>query len=107
MRALALALLASLACGCSYSVHEVNAAGFAPADPAPPGAPRHAERIESRAEQDVVLGVVDNTDYVDEAYAALLAQCPGDVVGLSTRISSSLGFLSYTNVVQMRALCLR
>ncbi len=100
-----LAALLALASGCTYSVHEVTAAGFAPADAAP--APRKGEWIHARGEQSVVLGITDNTDYVDRAYAELVSQCPGDIVGLSTRTSTSLGFLSYTNVVEMRAMCLR
>jgi hypothetical protein len=106
MRALAAAaLLALAATGCTYSVHEVNAAGYAPADAA--DRPRKGEWVQARAEQSVVLGITDNTDYVDHAYASLLSQCAGDVVGLQTRYSTSLSFLSYTNVVEMRAMCLR
>jgi len=100
-----LCVLGALATGCTFSVHEVNAAGYAPADAA--AAPRKGEWIDARAEQRVVLGITDNTAYVDHAYDELLSRCPGDIVGLQTRYSSSLGFLSYTNVVEMRAMCLR
>ncbi len=72
-----------------------------------PGPPRLAERIEAQTWQHVILGITDNTDYVDKAYASLLSQCPGEIVGLNTRYSTSLGFLSYKNVVEMRAMCLR
>jgi hypothetical protein len=95
-----------LACGCSYSMHEYQAAGYAPAT-ATSGPPRTAEWIHARADQNVVLGVTDNTDYVDIAYAELLRQCPGDIVGLNTRYSTKLGFLSYKNTVEIRAFCLR
>lgn len=91
--------------GCTYSMHEVEAAGYAAVSNG--GPPRQAERIESHAEQRVILGITNNTDYVDRAYAELLDECPGEVVGLNTRYSTDLGFLSFKNVVQMRAFCLR
>jgi hypothetical protein len=103
---LALAAFASLACGCSYSMHEYQASGYAPITPSS-GPPPKAEWIHARAEQSVVLGVTDNTRYVDEAYAQLLSQCPGDIVGLNTRYSTKLGFLSYKNTIEVRAFCLR
>jgi hypothetical protein len=91
--------------GCTYSMHEVEAAGYAALPNG--GPPRQAERIHARAEQRVILGITDNTDYVDRAYAELLDQCPGEVVGLNTRLSTDLGFLSFKNVVEMRAMCLK
>jgi hypothetical protein len=103
MLALSLALLAT---GCSYSMHEYQVAGYAPATTTS-GAPRHAEWIHARADQHVVLGITGNTNYVDEAYARLASQCPGDIVGVNTRYSTKLGFLSYKNTVEMQAFCLR
>jgi hypothetical protein len=99
------ALLGVLASGCTYSMHEYQAAGYAAVPTA--GGPRQAEWIHAHGEQRVILGVTDNTDYIDHAYADLLDQCTGEVVGLNTRFSTSLGFLSYKNVVEMRAMCLR
>jgi hypothetical protein len=99
------ALLGVLASGCTYSMHEYQAAGYAAVPTA--GAPRQAEWIHAHGEQRVILGVTDNTDYIDHAYSDLLDQCTGEVVGLNTRFSTSLGFLSYKNVVEMRAMCLR
>lgn len=100
------ALLACLACGCSYSMHEYQAAGYA-APTAVAGPARKAEPIIARADQGVVLGITDNTDYVDVAYARLVSQCEGDIVGVNTRYSTKLGFLSYRNTVEMQAYCLR
>ncbi len=109
MRALllpfALSVVAGLTCGCSYSMHEYQAAGYAPATQSS-GALRQAVWIHARANQGVVLGITDNTDYVDVAYQSLLAQCPGDIVGLNTRYSTKLGFLSFRNTVEMQAFCL-
>ncbi|HEY3816653.1 MAG TPA: hypothetical protein VGL81_05755 [Polyangiaceae bacterium] len=97
--------LAVLASGCSYSMHEYQAAGYAAATPTS-GPPRQAVWIHSRADQGVLLGVTDNTDYVDVAYRGLLAECSGDIVGLNTRYSTKLGFLSFKNTVEMQAFCL-
>lgn len=97
---------AFLACGCSYSMHEYQAAGYA-APTNTTGRPRQAEWIHASAHQHVVLGITDNTRYVDEAYARLLLQCPGDIVGVNTRYSTALSFLSYKNTVDMQAFCLR
>ena len=106
MRAIAfVGLLGLLGSGCTYSMHEYQAAGYAAAPVG--GAPRQAEWVHAHGEQSVILGVTDNTDYVDHAYADLLDQCTGEVVGVNTRFSTSLGFLSYKNVVEMRAMCLR
>ncbi|HEY6464261.1 MAG TPA: hypothetical protein VIY73_29035 [Polyangiaceae bacterium] len=109
------ALVVLLGCGlastgCSYSMNEYQAAGYEAslAAASPPGAPPPQARwIHARAEQGVVLGVTDNTHYVDVAYADLLSQCPGEIVGVNTRYSTKLGFLSYRNTVDMQAFCLR
>lgn len=106
MRAALLLLLAPLVCGCTYSLHEYQAAGYSPAV-VPPGPPRQAVRIRSDAEQFVVLGITGDTAYVDEAYAKLLDQCSGEIVGVNTRFSTKLGFLSYTNKIDVQAMCLR
>ena len=98
-------LLALLGSGCSYSLHEYQAAGYAPATPTS-GPALKASWIHARADQDVVLGIVDNTDYVDVAYRSLLSQCGGDVVAVNTRFSTKLGFLSYTNTIDLQAMCL-
>jgi hypothetical protein len=107
MRALApfAALALLLTSGCTYSMHEVEAAGYAALPTG--GPPRQAEWIHAHGEQHVILGITNNTRYVDHAYAELLDECPGEIVGLNTRLSTSLGFLSFTNVVEMRAMCLR
>ena len=110
-RRLAVAALALAATsgtiGCFSSVHEYQAAGYASPTRREPGPPIAASRIQSDARQFVVLGLTGNTDYVDEAYASLTTQCPGEIVGVNTRYSTKLGFFSYTNEVHMQALCLK
>jgi hypothetical protein len=100
-----LALLALGAAGCFSSVHEYQAAGYASERRA--GPPIETVPIESDATQHVVLGITDNTSYVNEAYDHLLDQCPGEIIGVNTRYSTNLGFLSYTNEVKMQALCVK
>ena len=102
--AAALAVFALGATGCWSTVHEYQAAGYA-SDRRDPGPPIQATAIQSDAEQFVVLGITGDTQYVDEAYARLLAKCPGEIVGVNTRYSTKLGFFSYTNEVHMQALC--
>jgi hypothetical protein len=88
--------------GCTHSVHQVAVGGL---EAVPAGA--HVRAIEAEGEQFVFFYMTGNTDYADEAYQKLLAQCPhGQVVGVESRFSTSLGFLSYTNRMKMRGLCL-
>jgi hypothetical protein len=93
------------ATGCWSSVHEYQAAGYASVRRE--GPPIITTPIESDATQHVILGITNNTDYVDEAYDRLQEQCSGEIVGVNTRYSTNLGFLSYTNEVKMQALCVR
>lgn len=87
--------------GCAYSVHNVYISDFS-------GYPKleQGQMVKATAEQEVVLGFVYETDYVDQARKKLIAQCPeGDISGISTQFSTSLGFFSWTNKVLMQGLC--
>jgi len=97
--ALALGLLAST--GCTYSIHQVHTTDYLTE------APRARSReITAESSQDVFLYLTTSTSYFDEAYQSLLAQCPqGEIVGIQTRHSTSLNFLSFTNKMVMRGLC--
>jgi hypothetical protein len=99
-------VLSLLATGCWSTVHEYQAAGYA-SDRREPGPPIVVTPIHSQADQFVVLGLTGSTSYVDDAYASLLAQCPGEIVAVNTRYSTKLGFFSYTNEVHMNAMCVR
>jgi hypothetical protein len=56
----------------------------------------------------VVMGFVGQTDYVDQAKAQLMANCPGGAVtGITTQFSTSMGFLSWTNKILMQGLCVK
>ena len=84
--------------GCAHSVHVVNASSW----DQPAGS---AKIVEAKAEQLVIMGFVQQTDYVDEARASLLDQCKGDLTGVTTEYRTSLGFFSWRNKVIMRGFC--
>ena len=99
MRVLLAAFL--LLSGCAYSVHNVYISDFGSYQKLEQG-----EVVKATAEQFTVMGFVYDTNYVDQARTRLIAQCPqGDISGISTQYSTSLGFFSWTNKVLMQGLC--
>jgi hypothetical protein len=63
--------------------------------------------ITAEASQNVIFWFVQQTNYVNEARAKLIAQCPnGDIQGITTRYSTSLGFFNWDNKIHMQGLCL-
>jgi len=99
---LALGALIALS-GCAHSVHEVHVSDFMPKKSIEAG-----EMVKGQAEQFVVMGFVDNTLYVDQARARLMQACPqGDITGITTQFSTSLGFFSWTNKILMQGLCIK
>lgn len=102
MKALTLTCLLVLS-ACAHSIHEVHTSDFTPGTPIESG-----EMIKASGEQFVILWFTDDTDYVDQAYKKLMDSCPNGVVsGITTQLSTSLGFFSWTNKVLMQGLCLR
>lgn len=97
---LLLALTAGLG-GCAHSIHQVHTSDFNPMAEIESG-----EVVRGYAEQFVVLGFVQETNYVDQAFAQLQSQCPrGQITGITTQISTSMGFFSWTNKALMQGLC--
>ena len=93
---------ALVSAGCAHSIHEVHVSDFNPGKALTEG-----QRVNASSEQFVVLGFTGNTDYVDQAYKTLMNQCPaGQITGITTRYSTSLGFFSWTNKILMQGLCL-
>jgi hypothetical protein len=87
--------------GCTHSVHQIATGGL---ENIKLGA--NTRLVEAEAEQHVILYITGNTDYADEAYRALLAQCPdGELQAIEARHSTSHGFLSFTNHLKAQALC--
>lgn len=95
-------LLVVLFSGCAHSVHQVHTSDFDPAAPIEAG-----KMISAQAEQFVILGFTSETEYVNQAYQKLMAQCPGRITGITTQLSTSLGFFSWTNKTLMQGLCLK
>ncbi|MGZ3772447.1 MAG: hypothetical protein ACXVCY_01855 [Pseudobdellovibrionaceae bacterium] len=100
MKVLGLVLFLFLA-SCAHSIHEVHTSDFSP------GVPIESGRVVSgTAEQFVILGIVENTAYVDEAYQNLMNSCPnGSITAVTTQYFTSLGFFSWTNKILMQGLC--
>lgn len=86
---------------CAHSIHEVHTSDFMPATPIESG-----NIVKATSEQFVVMGFVDNTDYVDQAYKTLMSRCPeGNITGITTQYYTSLNFFSWTNKILMQGLC--
>lgn len=101
MKYISLWLTLLLLSGCAHSIHEVQVSDFLPYAPLESG---HV--VKGYGEQFVVLGFVTQTDYVNQAYNQLAQECPnGSVTGITTQISTSLGFFSWTNKALMQGLC--
>lgn len=99
---LALMMAASFTGGCAYSVHQYHVSDSEVSASSEP------ELVEAVGEQFVVMGFVGDVDYVEEAYANLLATCPaGAIDNIHTRFSTSLGFFSWTNRIVIRGECHR
>jgi hypothetical protein len=89
------------ATGCTYSIHQVHATDYLTEVPR-----GRSREISAEATQDVILYLTTSTDYVDQAYERLLAQCPGgEIVGIHGRHSTAHSFLSFTNKLVLRGLC--
>jgi hypothetical protein len=83
-----------------HSVHQVHASGAERIDYT------KAKIIRAQSEQFTIMGFVTQTDYVDEAMRKLEQQCPkGNIVGLTTQLSTSLGFFSWHNKVLIQGFC--
>jgi hypothetical protein len=61
--------------------------------------------IEIEKSQKNILGFVYNTDYVDQAYADLLHQCPNGTSMVNVEYLTNHGFLSWTDKIRIKAVC--
>ena len=93
--------LGGITSGCAYSIHVNHTSDFQATQPL-----SEYRLVEARGEQFSILGFVTQTDYVDEAFTTLQSECPrGQITGIQTRYSTSLGFFSWTNIIQMQGYC--
>lgn len=96
---LGLTLLFSEAC--SHSIHLVHVGDFSPAANKSKG-----KLISAVEKQGAILGMVDNTHYVDTAVKKLENACPkGVITGITSQFSTSHGFFSWTNKILLQGLC--
>lgn len=103
MKFAGLLLTAAILAGCAHSVHMVHTSDFVPYAKIEQG-----DVVKGHADQFVVLGFTGNTDYVDEAYRQLMQACPeGTITGITSQISTDLGFFSWTNHALMQGLCVK
>ena len=94
-------LVAFAALGCTHSVHVNHTSDFQTTRPL-----SEYRVIETRTEQQVIMGIAGQTDYANDAYLGLMNQCEGGrVMGIQTRFSTSHNLLSWKNVVEMKGYC--
>lgn len=104
LRLLTLISVVALLSGCTHSLHLAHVSDFSPTFKGY----AKGELVKAQAEQFTILGIVSDTNYVDEAYAKLQRACPnGDIQGITTQYSTSHGFFSWTNYVEMQGLCIK
>lgn len=90
--------------GCTHSTHLVHVSDFDPTYKSY----EKGDLIRARGEQQTIMGFVSDTDYVNIAYNDLKSKCVGGTIqGITTNYSTSHGFFSWTNIVEMQGLCVR
>lgn len=95
-------LAAIISTGCSHSIHSQHIS-----DIDPDLNKARAKKVVVQTEQQVIMGLVFDIDYVDQAYQQLQEKCPGRIGAVATQHSTSHGFLHWTNKIRMEGLCLR
>lgn len=96
-------LFVLLLSSCAHSVHLNYTSDFSPSFKNY----TEGKMVHARSEQLVIMGMVGNTNYVEEAYQKIQADCPnGNLQGVNTQFATALGFLSWTNSIDIRALCI-
>ena len=97
-----LALFTMIFChACAYSVHHIQTSEFDGAKPLD-----QARVVVASGEQFVILGLKTQSEDVDDAYQKLLNSCKGRITGITTKYSTDLGFLSWTNRIRIEGLCI-
>ncbi len=100
MRPLFFAALVALS-GCGVAIHQVQPGGFSPYVNL-----KDHSVVQASAEQHVIFGFNDDTDYVDLCWDGLKRKCPrGNLTGVTVETSTKLGFFNWTNRVVMRGIC--
>ena len=93
-------ILSLVMSSCVHSIHQVHTSDFTIPEDSSLNRSLSKEMgtiIKAKEEQFVVLGLTKQTNYINQAYDQLLKQCDGPITGITTQLSSSLGFFSWTN----------
>jgi hypothetical protein len=88
--------------GCAYSIHQVYIGSM---DAKTKNQPAH-RWVEAEKKQFVFLGFEFGSDYVNSAYKALEAKCPGRIAQVTTEHLTEFLFLSYNQRVILKGLCI-
>lgn len=87
---------------CTHSLHVSHVSDFSPTFKEY----SKGELVKAKSEQFTIMGFISNTDYVEVAYRKLQDACPrGTIQGITTQYSTSHGFFSWTNTIEMQGLC--
>lgn len=90
--------------GCTHSLHVSHVSDFSPTYKAY----SQGQLIKARAEQFTIMGFVTETTYIEQAYNNLQANCKdGQIQGITSQYSTSHGFFSWTNVLELQGLCIK
>lgn len=104
MRYLVLYFLFLVASSCTHSLHQTNVSEFSPSYKSY----ESGTLIKARSDQKTIMGFVFDTNYVDQGYRSLQSKCPQGVIqGIVTHYITSHGFFSWTNSIEMQALCVQ
>lgn len=89
--------------GCAYSLHQYSVSGYRSSN----GEFKKGRVVTAEAEQFVLLSFQFDNSYADRALERLKKACPdGEIVGIHSRHSTSLSFLSYRNKIRLEGICL-
>lgn len=96
-------LILLIICGCTHSLHLSHVSDFSPTFKEL----NSGKFVQAKTEQFVIMGLVTQTDYVNQTYQKLLNTCPnGSIQGITSQYYTSHGFFSWTNYVEMQGLCI-
>lgn len=91
---------------CVHSVHQVHTSDFSKVEQLNSLSKDSRKIVKVKKEQFVILGFTQQTNYINQAYDELLMKCNGPITGITTQLSASLGFFSWTNKVLIQGWCL-
>ena len=86
--------------GCTHSVHQSHMGDFLPRKQ------KGARFISVESQRKVVMGFIFDTNFVEDARQKLMDSCKSEITGVNTQYITSHNFLSWTEKIRIKALCL-